>query len=323
MMPPFVRVVPHEVAKYGAAAALVLAHVRWRCETDGPGRMVVDAHRWWRVSHRNLGREVGLSQKSVKTAIAALGDALSAKHFPPLEDQSRAYRVADDSESLTGQKSIQARSDLPEAQTGQHPSHLGSVPSLNGPGTEPERASALPIETLETNEEGGDRPEPAREPLDVATVPGEANNPLPQNLLAIPDPDAEPARYCSRHPAGTDAPCGACGRHRREHEAWQGRQRLPNGSASDAKVNGWLALAPRPGTSENAQCAASDARLAAIPDCDICDASGYTTSGRVCDHVDRTETARAGIAKVRAALRESAMKSEATKKNPPSKEISA
>lgn len=40
---------------------------------------------------------------------------------------------------------------------------------------------------------------------------------------------------------------------------------------------------------------------AAIARCDFCDEDGYR-SGVVCDHVDRTETARAGAALVRAAL---------------------
>lgn len=42
--------------------------------------------------------------------------------------------------------------------------------------------------------------------------------------------------------------------------------------------------------------------VAAIADCELCDEDGYRPNGVVCDHVDRTETARAGIAKVRAAL---------------------
>lgn len=37
--------------------------------------------------------------------------------------------------------------------------------------------------------------------------------------------------------------------------------------------------------------------------CYICDDDGYRPNGRVCDHVDRTEIAARGIAKVRAALR--------------------
>ena len=36
--------------------------------------------------------------------------------------------------------------------------------------------------------------------------------------------------------------------------------------------------------------------------CQLCDADGYRQNLTVCDHVDRTETAKAGIARVRAAL---------------------
>lgn len=41
---------------------------------------------------------------------------------------------------------------------------------------------------------------------------------------------------------------------------------------------------------------------AAIANCALCDGDGYRPTGPVCDHVDRTATAKAGIAKVRAAL---------------------
>lgn len=49
---------------------------------------------------------------------------------------------------------------------------------------------------------------------------------------------------------------------------------------------------------------AGDAHLApqARANCALCDTDGYRPNGRVCDHVDRTTTAAAGAAKVRAAL---------------------
>ena len=53
MRPPFIRVIPAEAERYGAAAAIVLAHIRYRGKSDGPGRVCdEDGTRWWRVSPR-------------------------------------------------------------------------------------------------------------------------------------------------------------------------------------------------------------------------------------------------------------------------------
>jgi hypothetical protein len=41
----------------------------------------------------------------------------------------------------------------------------------------------------------------------------------------------------------------------------------------------------------------------AIAACDLCDPDGYRSNGKVCDHVDRTETARAGAEACREALK--------------------
>lgn len=41
---------------------------------------------------------------------------------------------------------------------------------------------------------------------------------------------------------------------------------------------------------------------AAIANCGMCDGDGYRPNLTVCDHVDRGETTRAGMAAVRAAL---------------------
>lgn len=41
---------------------------------------------------------------------------------------------------------------------------------------------------------------------------------------------------------------------------------------------------------------------AAISRCSLCDDDGYRPNGTVCDHIDRSATARAGMARVRAAL---------------------
>jgi hypothetical protein len=82
--PEFVRVVPAEVAKYGSNAAIVLAHIRFRCDGDG----------WWRVSLSDFGREVGLSVKAVRTALAVLANVVEATHLSHGEDRTLAYRLA-------------------------------------------------------------------------------------------------------------------------------------------------------------------------------------------------------------------------------------
>jgi hypothetical protein len=52
----------------------------------------------------------------------------------------------------------------------------------------------------------------------------------------------------------------------------------------------------------------TDAHLtpAAVANCTICDTDGYRPNGTVCDHIDRSATAKAGIAKCRDALRKAA-----------------
>ena len=42
--------------------------------------------------------------------------------------------------------------------------------------------------------------------------------------------------------------------------------------------------------------------------CDLCDTSGYRPNGLVCDHVDRTETVRRGLALCRDVLKLPALK---------------
>lgn len=34
------------------------------------------------------------------------------------------------------------------------------------------------------------------------------------------DPDQEPSPFCSKHPEGTEQPCGGCGTARKRHEMW-------------------------------------------------------------------------------------------------------
>lgn len=93
MRPSFIQVIPAEVERYGAQGAVLLAHIRFRCGSDGPGRLTVEGLRWWRVPLAQLAHETGLSVAGVRTALKALKDVVATEHFRPLSDQSRAYRV--------------------------------------------------------------------------------------------------------------------------------------------------------------------------------------------------------------------------------------
>lgn len=256
MRPTFIRTVPDEIERYGFAGAVVLAHIRYRCESDGPDRFERDGFRWWRVSRRNLGHEVGASADTVKRALEKLGDAvMSANNSDRPEDQTRAYRPADDSDPLSCQKAESPRSDLPEGGIATDPSDIATVPGQNRHRTGAISPSAPYIETLETKErEGGEEDRGAPdEPLDAETVADPANAHPPQNQPANRtdpadawvdaevvdgDPDPEPPLYCKRHmPDGTDDSCGACKGRRIAHERWGRRQ------PGDSKLRAWAALA--------------------------------------------------------------------------------
>ncbi|GFG98130.1 hypothetical protein [Mycobacterium timonense] len=244
MRPTFIRAVPDEIERYGFAGAVLLAHIRFRCESDGPGRFERDGFRWWRVSRRDLGYEVGASADTVKRALEKLGDAVvSANNLDKPEDQTRAYRPTDDQAPLTCQKAESPRSDLPEGDIATDLGEIATPPRRNRHSTGAKSQPALPIETLEKRErEGGEEgcavpDEPG--PLDAEIVPDPANAHPPQNQpdstdpadawveaeLVDDDPDPEPQQYCDRHmPHGTDGNCGACGRRRRIREKWEQRQ---------------------------------------------------------------------------------------------------
>lgn len=152
-MNAFIRVVPEEVEQHGPAAAIVLAHIRFRCASDGPGRIERDGHRWWRVSYEDLGREIGLSAKAVRGAVRTLRGAVSAKHFPPLSNQSRAFRLAASAEPSTSQKTERADADQPEDREGRPSAPAGISKCPTGQLHLPHRASALLTGEVE---EGGE-----------------------------------------------------------------------------------------------------------------------------------------------------------------------
>jgi hypothetical protein len=131
--PPFVRVLPDEVLRYGAPAAIVLAHIRYRCESEGEDRFTVDGLRFWRVSHVDLGSEVGLSRQSVRTALSALIGIVSAKTFPQWDadartvDQTRAYSV------LTSEGLESTAADVQMVDTNQDRVGINHDPGWNQP----------------------------------------------------------------------------------------------------------------------------------------------------------------------------------------------
>lgn len=151
--PKFIKAVPGEIEEHGLAAAVVLAHIRYRCESDSPGHGLVeiDGARWWPVSHRTLGGEIGLSADAVRRALQKLGDVVvSANNRDRPEDQTRAYRPADDSDSVSSQNAESPRSEQPECDIAEDRGDFAEVPRRNRGGTAAISPTALPIETTET-----------------------------------------------------------------------------------------------------------------------------------------------------------------------------
>ncbi len=179
----------------------MLAHIRYRCASDGPGRLQREGHRWWRVSHQDLGEEVGLSRKAVMAALKALGELVPAKHFPPLANQARAYRVAADGNALTSQSPKTDSADQPVSRSGQPESENGHCRVPNGTDPCPDSDSALPIENLEKEgEAAGSRRLAANPAVSPQSANGKAVNWIrgpygprcPDPEHNVPDPPACP-----------------------------------------------------------------------------------------------------------------------------------
>lgn len=186
MRPPFLRAVPDEIERYGGtgaaiAAAAVLALIRWRCETPGPGRIQDDSGCcWWRVSHGDLAAEAGLTVHTARTALRRLtaDGAVVAKQLARTEDQTRAYRVADTGSALTSQLGHSQQADQP---VGPQPEGVWAV-ARGGVGYSP---TALPIETFETKRDRAGAH--AGQPSEHATAAGKREpakcpeHPVPQH----------------------------------------------------------------------------------------------------------------------------------------------
>lgn len=91
--PEFIRTIPAEVEQYGPAAAIVLAHIRFRCQSEGPDRIVHEDVLWWQVARRVMGQEVGLTVRAVGIALERLGERVSAKYLAGEGGQPWFYRV--------------------------------------------------------------------------------------------------------------------------------------------------------------------------------------------------------------------------------------
>jgi hypothetical protein len=72
---------------------------------------------------------------------------------------------------------------------------------------------------------------------------------------------------------------------------WQLRQREGAPSVVEPKTRDCAAM-PEPHLQRDV-----------IDACPLCDSDGYRPSGCVCDHVDRSEVAKRGMAKIRAVLK--------------------
>lgn len=102
------------------------------------------------------------------------------------------------------------------------------------------------------------------------------------------DPNEPPPRFCPEHmPDGTSAPCSACGATKQRRTDWLAEQSAKASEAARQRIR-----------------ADAEVKLGAVANCQLCDDEGYHAN-RVCDHIDRTQTAADGIAKVRAALTKS------------------
>ncbi|BBZ22904.1 hypothetical protein MHIB_13220 [Mycolicibacter hiberniae] len=278
--PTFIAVVPAEVDRYGAAAAILLAHIRYRTVSDGPGRIERGGCRWWRVPLRALAAETGLSVKAVRTGLKALDGVVLAKQFPPLSDQSLAYRMASVDDALTGQLPAGARPDLPVAPAGNPVAAAGTDRAPAGTTPCPSGHLYLSSETFGEGGEGGrrdtsprpvngDRPAANSEPATADpdqfgddspedqpvadAAPATAEPPsTPDEIAAaakLPPPpmngpqsftEPEPSRYCPKHPGGTSGSCPDCRDARRCREVWDQRRRGFNAALRAAR-DAWIA----------------------------------------------------------------------------------
>lgn len=101
-----------------------------------------------------------------------------------------------------------------------------------------------------------------------------------------------PQPFCSNHPGGTSAPCGACADARRR---WVAANLERDQAAEDQ-------AAAKAEAERQCKRRAAEDRARAVDDCGMCDAEGYL-NGRVCSHdPEETDRAKRGIELARAAI---------------------
>lgn len=210
---PFIRVVPEEIGQHGGDGAIVLAHIRYRCETDGPGRFVMDGVRWWRVSLAELAAELCMSRDVVKRTMKRLGDAITANNFEPDQGRTLSYHVPPRSDALTCER---AESPQPDLRKGESAPPMGRIrPTL---GANP------PFTHLSGElEEGGEGGRASAQPAPARTDHRLANGKRPPWIRGPHGP------RCRRHINDPDPPgCRGCEKAREaekaERDAEQARQ---------------------------------------------------------------------------------------------------
>jgi hypothetical protein len=181
----FVRVVPAEIEKYGFAGATFVAHIRYRCMTDGPGRFVVDGVRWWRVTLAELAAELHVSKDVAQRTMKRLGNAVAAKHFGEPWDQTRAYHVPAHDADLTTQDAKSHRLDHSERESAPAERDSAPDPTRNHTGPDAEsRFVLLTREGEEVTEEEGEARAREHEPPGRELVPARQSGTHPLTQLS-------------------------------------------------------------------------------------------------------------------------------------------
>ena len=260
----FMIVRPELVRRVGAAGALIIAALEYRCQIAGIDRVEDEAGRWWRVAQHGLAESTGLSRDTVKRELRKLVSAdeieVAKHHLNGVSDQTVSYRKL-------LQPAIGRNRPMDSAESHNDSSGVGRN---------------RPIECAESpNHHWAESPNvPLFKELQEGV--GRADGPE----VVSPAAEVAPPVHCSKHIDNpTTDPCRGCGDARRERERWELEQ------ATAAKV----AISVR--ARQRAELLAE-----AIDECDLCDERGYL--GRVpCEHnPERPEINRRGMAQVRAVL---------------------
>lgn len=234
----------------------------------------------------------------LKAAIRCAGMVASPRLRHELAVELRKLRRAD---AVNLADEIDPGETVPEGS--ENPSGTDTLPEPfeNPSGTVPE-----PFENPSgTVNPSGTLPEPSgvRERVGVVTSVGthlggaRAREDEPSPVEPPQPVDAPPPRFCPEHqPDGTPQPCGRCKSYRLIYDRWLKDQDIATKAAEQEA--GRIALAER----DERLAAETEARSQAITNCPLCDGDGYNAAGRVCDHIDRTQTAARGRDLIRAAL---------------------